>query len=260
MREVRTFQKHYDRFNDFKVFNIMEDGFSYVYTFDRLFDEAYYTVNFFWTYANNSTDENYSVYMPPVTCSTEHFQSDILQRMQDYDMGSGLICPDIGSLSTQIKMIGDKKGISNSSLYSQVYYRKSNDYCKDINEVQAYVDFMYIRYITTNTYYDYSAVGHHIENYIWSSDQMFYALGEYNIADLRVVPSLINFINGSSSMVYETKDNQINNYKVDNDNNAMLFLSVVIDPHYFIYQEYYNYQPVFKNSTRQLNQFREVRF
>ena len=99
---------------------------------------------------------------------------------------------------------------------------------------------MQIRYITVNTYNDYDLIENHISSYIWYSEVLFYINGQYNIAELRVVPSQIQFLNGSTSMVYETKSNFVTTYNTNSDNIGMLLLSVVIDPHFYIYEEYYD--------------------
>ena len=98
----------------------MEDGFSYVYTFTKPLDKTYFNVYFYWRYFDGSTGESYDVYMPSINCSTQHYSSQILQRLQNYSLSSGLICPDISVLTTQIKMVGDSEGSIRSQLTSQV--------------------------------------------------------------------------------------------------------------------------------------------
>ena len=237
----------------------MEDGFSYAYTFSKPFDTSYFDIDFYWEYINIATNETYSVYMPSAYCSTQNFSVEILERLYNYNLGSGVICPDISVLPTQIKMIGDSIGTYNSRLNSYVSYCQLHDYCKSLNETQIYLDNMFFKYMTTNTYFDYDLIDNHIDYYIWYSETLIYNPGQYKIAELRLMPSAIYFLNGSSSMVYETKTNYVTHYSVNYNNIAMFFLSVIIDPHYYIYQEYTNYQPVFTNSRRQLDNS-EVRF
>ena len=251
-KEFKTVQRHFDRFDNLQVLNIMEDGFSYIYTFSQPFDTSYFDVYFFWDYKDSSTNETYGVYIPSTFCSTQYFSTEVLLRLQNFDLGSGLICPELSVLNTQIKMIGDSFGAYYSRLSSQVLYCQLYDYCKSLSEMQTYLDNMLIRYITTNTYFDY-LIDDHVGYYIWYSEQLIYHPGQYNVAELRVLPSLIYFLNGSTSMVYETKSNYVTSYNADYNSIVMLFLSVVIDPHFFIHLEYTNYQPVFTNSSRQLD-------
>ena len=177
--------------------------------------------------------------------------------MQNYEYASGLICPDVSSLGMQIRMIGDREGTRiYSHLESVVSYCLNEEDCKELDLVQAYVNFMQIRHITSNTYYD--IIANQIRSYIWYSDRLFYLYDTENWTELRVVPSLISFLNSSSVMVYETKESQTINYP--RGSSDILFLSVRIDPQLYTYSEYYNYQPQFSNSRRQLESSIEVSF
>ena len=125
---MKTLQKHYERFNKYQVLDIMEDGFSYVYTFNHPYNPAFYTVFFSWRYFDNTTKEYYDEFFSGVPCTTEHFTNEVLARLQKYDLGSGLICPDISRIGVQIKMIGDTNGDSYSMLESHVVYCLYHDY------------------------------------------------------------------------------------------------------------------------------------
>ena len=237
----------------------MQEGFLYAHSFSKTYDETYYTVRFSWIYSDGQNNEDYEFYMPAVYWSTDHFSSDVLNRMQNYRLASGLICPDVSNLTTQIKMIGDREGSTAYSRYESTvtYWLFEND-CKEINHVQTYVDDMEIRYLTSNTYYDYEFITNPIPSYIWYSDKIIYSFGIQNLAELRVVPSYIQFINGSTSMLYETKESPIT---IDpSTSNSILYLSVRIEPQYYASYEYFDYQPQFNNSIRQLEDSIEVSF
>ena len=117
---------------------------------------------------------------------------------------------------------------------------------------------MVFRYITINTYYDDGFSDSPIKNYIKYSDRMVYHIGKDTHIELKVVPSQINLINNSIVMAYEAIDSQAIEYYHSGINNRMLYLSLMIDPHYYIYEEYYNYQPQFNNTRRHLDTPNEV--
>ena len=116
-----------------------------------------------------------------------------------------------------------------------------------------------MRYITVNTYYDQSDVLQPIRNYLKVSPTIFYISGFEFAIEFTIAPSQINFLNGSVSMVYEVKDHLVRNYP--GSSNIMInLMNIYIDPHYIIYQEYYDYQPQLGNTRRQLDTTRNVSF
>ena len=117
---------------------------------------------------------------------------------------------------------------------------------------------MAIRYITTNTYYDSDMIDNPISNYIRYSDLFAYLPGHEIKAELRIIPSEVNFLNGSKSMVYDSVDSQAVNYFHNQNSITMFYLQVIIDPHYYIYKEFYDYQPQFNSSRRRLDGSCEV--
>ena len=88
---VRTYQKHYERYDNTQQMNIMQDGFSYVFTFGRFYDISYYSIYFYWYYYDSTTNEFYAFYMPPVNCTLDQYSEDVLVRLYNYTFGSGII-------------------------------------------------------------------------------------------------------------------------------------------------------------------------
>ena len=71
--------------------NIMQDGFSFVFTFDKPYDITYYDAKIFWYYSDSTTGEKYLELLPGTNCTTNHYSEDVLARLQKYDLGSGII-------------------------------------------------------------------------------------------------------------------------------------------------------------------------
>ena len=239
--------------------NIMEDGFNFIYTFRQPYDISYYTVSTYWTYNDATTGEYYDEYFPPVNCSTDHFSQDVLTRLQSYNLGSGLLCPDTNHAGKLIKMIGDRNGTSFSYISGQVMICAYDDHCKNSGETYDYLYYMEMRYITTNTYYDQIDRANPIKTYIKVSPSMYHISNYEAALEFTIAPSQINFVNGSTSMVYEVKEHQMRYIPVYGTARMIHLQQATIDPYYMIYQEYYNYQPQLEGSSRrQLENSRSV--
>ena len=240
--------------------DIMQDGFSYVYTFRQPYDRTYYDVHYIWNYYDANTGESYDHYFPAVNCTTDHYSQDVLTRMQNYDLGSGLICPDMSEFDVMVKLIGDNNGGIYSFLRSIVMHCEFENDCKSYEDRVDYLYYMEMRYITTNTYYDQSDPSQPIKTYIKVSPQMYYINGFETTIDFTIAPSQINFLNGSISMVYEIKEENIQ-YLFLGGSVRMLYLTHgIIDSYYVIYQEYFDYQPQLESGRRQLDNLRNVSF
>ena len=240
--------------------NIMRDGFSFVYSFRQPYDVSYYQVYFSWHYNDSTTGETYQHILPAINCTTDHYSEDVLARLQQYDLGSGLICPDTTVVQTLVKLIGYKNGTNKSFLGSQVMYCLYEDYCQNQNLVLDYTYYMPMRYITTNTYYDQSDVSQPIKTYIKVSPALYYVQNYETYFEFTIAPSQINFVNGSTAMVYEVKELHSQLFPVYGSNRMIHLDSAYIDPYYVIYQEYYDYQPQVGNDRRQLDGLRNVSF
>ena len=154
-------------------------------------------------------------------------------------------------------MIADKSGTSYSFLSSQIQYCLYEDYCQNSTDVYNHVQYMEMKYITVNTYYDQQDSSQSIKNYLKVFPSMPFVLGSEVTVEFSIAPSQINFLNGSVSMVYEVKDHMAI-YFLRGTNIMLNLLYVYIDPHYIIYQEYYDYQPQLGNTRRQLDATRNV--
>ena len=257
---VKTYQKHNERSKNTTQMEIMRDGFSYVYTFRQPYDRTYYDVYYIWVYYDATTGESYDYYFPNVNCTTDHYSQDVLTRMQNYDLGSGLICPDMSGIDVMVKLIGHKDGGSYSFLQSLVSQCNFESDCQSQADRDIYLYYMDMRYITTNTYYDQSDPSQPIKTYIKVSPQMYYINHFETTIDFTIAPSQINFLNGSISMVYEIKEENIQ-YLPHLGSSRMLFLEHgIIDSYYVIYQEYFDYQPQLESGRRQLDNLRNVSF
>ena len=71
--------------------NIMQDGFSFVYTFRQDYDISYFSVHFYWYYYDSTINEFYGYFLPAVNCTTDHYSEDILARLYNYNIGSGVL-------------------------------------------------------------------------------------------------------------------------------------------------------------------------
>ena len=119
-RDVDVYKRNYHRYDNREVLNIMEDGFFIALTFDRDYNSSYYYAQFYWKYKDLFNDENYSVWLPAIPCTEDDVSSEVLNELNKYDLGSGIICPDLSTIGTQIKMIGDFAENFNSELFIDV--------------------------------------------------------------------------------------------------------------------------------------------
>ena len=241
--------------------NIMQDGFSYVYTFRQPYDRTYYQVQFFWFYSDATTGESYSEFFPPIICSTDHYSQDILTRLENYDLGSGIICPDLSEAASLVKMIGDRYGNTYSYMLGQVMQCAYDADCQEYNTRYNYLYYMEMRYITTNTYYDQLDRLQPIKTYIKVSPSIVHLSGYEATLEFTIAPSQVNFVNGSMSMAYEVKEHQMRYIPVYNTSRMIHLQQATIDPYFMIYHEYYSYQPQLeRGSRRQLEESRSVSY
>ena len=117
---------------------------------------------------------------------------------------------------------------------------------------------MPMRYITTNTYYDQSDTSEPIKTYLKVSPSIYNIANYETLLEFTIAPSQINFVNGSTSMVYEVKEHYAKTLPSFGSNRMIYLESAYIDPYYVIYQEYYDYQPQLQNIRRQLDSSRNV--
>ena len=255
---VETYQKHHERFENTQQMNIMQDGFSYVFTFKQPYDRTYYAVHFYWHYYDAATGELYAYFLPAVNCSTDHYSQDILTRLENYNLGSGIICPDMSGYDVMIKLIGDRHGNTYSYMQSEVRQCQFESDCQSSEDMYNYLYYMEMRYITTNTYYDQSDLSQPVKTYLKLSPSMYYIAGYEATLEFTIAPSQINFLNGSISMVYELKDDKVHYLPLFGSVRMLFLTQATIDPYYVIYQEYIDYQPQFESVRRQLDGPRKV--
>ena len=113
------------------------------------------------------------------------------------------------------------------------------------------MDLVQINLLFANSYYDHNDPDEPIKFYLDISSDIYINANHYKIYTVPIVPTTINFLNGTSQTIYEAKQREIIISREIQDNRFMAFL-FMISPEQYLIEQQINYQPVL-NSRRMLD-------
>ena len=113
------------------------------------------------------------------------------------------------------------------------------------------MQFTQVNLITANSYYDHNDLLNPIKYTLDISPDTYIEVGYYKVFSVPIVPTTINYLNGTSTTIFETKQKEML-FSLELSNNVFIAYSLVISSEQYTIEQQINYQPV-SNARRMLD-------